>query len=97
MGSTSFPPLKGYRTMVWCVAKLDGHWNAIYPGQGGDVGIAAEYRVQNPSAKIRVIGWDLNMTHYGHVELPEQLAGAVFNVVDWMVSDNATARTASLN
>ena len=95
--STSFPPLKGYRTMVWCVAKLDGHWNAIYPGQGGDVGIAAEYRVQNPSAKIRVIGWDLNLTHYGHVELPEQLAGAVFNVVDWMVSDSATARTASLN
>jgi hypothetical protein len=83
--STSFPPAKGYRTMVWCVGKLDGHWNAIYPAQGGDVAIAAEYRLRNPGAKIRVIGWDLNITHYAHVEMPEQLAAAIIGVTDWMM------------
>lgn len=87
--STSYAPTKGYRTMVWCVAKLDGHWNALYPAQGGDVAIAAEYRKRNPSAKIRVIGWDLNVTHYAHVELPEQLAGAFINVIDWMMQQDS--------
>ncbi|MBL9208171.1 MAG: hypothetical protein JNN01_24005 [Opitutaceae bacterium] len=87
--STSYAPATGYRTMVWCVGKLDGHWNALYPAQGGDVGIAAEYRLRNPKAKIRVIGWDLNVTHYAHVELPEQLAGAFIHVVDWMMKQDS--------
>jgi len=87
--STSFAPTRGYRTMVWCVAKLDGHWNALYPDAGGDVTIAKEYRRRNPDAKIRVIGWDLPMTHYGHVELPEQLAAAFVDVIDWMLRQDS--------
>jgi hypothetical protein len=87
--STSYSPAKGYKTMVWCVGKLDGHWNAIYPAQGGDVGIAAEYRLRNPSAKIRVIGWDLNITHYAHIEVPEQLAAAIISVTDWMMKQDS--------
>lgn len=83
--STSFAPTTGYKTMVWCVAKLDGHWNALYPDMGGDVTLAKEYLRRNPTAKVRVIGWDLNMTHYGHVELPEQLAAGFVDVVDWMM------------
>ncbi len=83
--STSFAPTTGYRTMVWCVAKLDGHWNALYPDQGGDVVLAKEYLRRNPTAKVRVIGWDLNLTHYGHVELPEQLAAGFIDVIDWMM------------
>ena len=86
--STSYIPLKGYRTMVWCVGKLDGHWNPLYPGQGTDVRIAEEYKLHNPKATIRVIGWDLNVTHYAHVELPEQLAGAFVQVVDWMMKQD---------
>jgi hypothetical protein len=87
--STSFPPAGGYKTMVWCVGKLDGHWNAIYPAQGGDVGIAADYRLRNPKARIRVIGWDLNITHYAHVEMPEQLAAAIISVTDWMMKQGS--------
>ncbi|MEO6002212.1 MAG: hypothetical protein ABIZ04_21355 [Opitutus sp.] len=87
--STSFSPAMGFRTMVWCVGKLDGHWNAIYPAQGGDVGIAAEYRLRNPHAKIRVIGWDLNVTHYAHVEVPEQLAAAIISVTSWMMKQDS--------
>ena len=47
------------------------------------------YRRRNPDATIRVIGWDLNMTHYGHVELPEQLAAAFINVVGWMMQTDS--------
>ncbi len=87
--STSFAPTTGYKTMVWCVAKLDGHWNALYPDSGGDVTLAREYLRRNPTAKVRVIGWDLNLTHYGHVELPEQLGAAFIDVVDWMMKQDA--------
>lgn len=86
--STSYAPTQGYRTMVWCVGKFDGHWNAIYPAAGGDVGIAAEFRLRNPKAKIRVIGWDLGVTHYAHVELPQQLAGGFIEVVDWILKQD---------
>ena len=86
--STSFAPTTGYKTMVWCVAKLDGHWNALYPDAGTDVTIAKEYLRRNPDAKIRVIGWDLNLTHYGHVELPEHLGAAFIDVVDWMMKQD---------
>ncbi|HRE04842.1 MAG TPA: hypothetical protein PKX00_04480 [Opitutaceae bacterium] len=87
--STSYVPVKGYKTMVWCVGKLDGHWNALYPAEGTDVRIAAEYKLHNPKATIRVIGWDLNVTHYAHVEMPEQLAAAFIQVVDWMVKQDS--------
>jgi len=86
--STSFAPTTGYKTMVWCVAKLDGHWNALYPDAGTDVTIAKEYLRRNPDAKIRVIGWDLNLPHYGHVELPEHLGAAFIDVVDWMMKQD---------
>lgn len=86
--STSYAPSQGYRTMVWCVGKFDGHWNPIYPASGTDVGIAAEFRLRNPQARIRAIGWDLGVTHYAHVELPEQLAGAFIDVVDWILKQD---------
>lgn len=87
--STSFAPTTGYRTMVWVVAKLDGHWNALYPAAGTDVTIARGYARRNPAAAIRVLGFDLNLTHYGHVEMPEQLAAAFVDVVDWMIAQDA--------
>ncbi|MDB6165425.1 MAG: hypothetical protein JWQ83_565, partial [Lacunisphaera sp.] len=48
-----------------------------------------EYRLRNPSAKIRVIGWDLNITHYAHIEVPEQLAAAIISVTDWMMKQDS--------
>ena len=40
---------------------------------------------KNPDAPIRLINWDPPMTHYGHLELPRQLAAAHFSVVRWLV------------
>lgn len=93
--ATHYPSATGYRTMVWVVAKLDGHWNALYPDEGTDVAIAKEFRRRNPGAKVRVLGWDLNLTHYGHVEMPEQLAAGFVSVVQWMTKSDTL--TASLN
>ena len=51
--------------------------------------LAKQYLRRNPNAKVRVIGWDLNMTHYGHVELPAQLAAGFDDVVNWMLKQDA--------
>jgi hypothetical protein len=32
-----------------------------------------------------LINWDPPMTHYGHLELPKQLAAAHYSVVRWLV------------
>ena len=78
--------MDGFRRMVWTTAKLDrNHWNAEEPMRSIEVFIANEYRAKNPDAQVRLINWDLPMTHYGHLELPQQLAAAHYSVVRWLV------------
>ena len=48
-----------------------------------EVFFATEYRAKNPGAKIRLIVWDPPLTHYGHVEMPKQLAAADYSVIRW--------------
>ena len=55
------------------------------PMKSLEVSIANEYRAKNPNAKVRLIIWDPPMTHYGHLELPRQLASAHYSVVRWLV------------
>jgi len=55
------------------------------PMKSVEVFVANEYRAKNPNAQIRLINWDPPMTHYGHLELPRQLAAAHFSVVRWLV------------
>jgi hypothetical protein len=47
--------------------------------------VANEYRAKNPGAEIRLLNFDPPMTHYGHLELPRQLAAAHYSVVRWVV------------
>ncbi len=47
--------------------------------------VANEYRAKNPDAEIRLINWDPPMTHYGHLELPRELAAAEVAVVQWLM------------
>ena len=83
---TNFTRMDGYQRMVWTTAKFDrNHWNAEDPMRSIEVFIANEYRAKNPKAQIRVINWDLAMTHYGHLELPRELAAAHYSVVRWLV------------
>ena len=83
---TNFTRMDGFRRMVWTTAHLDrNHWNPEQPMKSIEVFIANEYRAKNPDAQIRLINWDPPMTHYGHLELPKQLAAAHFSVVRWLV------------
>jgi hypothetical protein len=82
--STAFVRMDGFNQMVWCVAHYDrNHWVPETPMDSWEVFLAKEFRLKNPEAKVRIIVWDLPMTHYGHVEKPKELAAAFYSVVRW--------------
>ncbi len=82
--STHYTRMDGYTQMVWTVAHYDrNHWVPEDPMKSWEVFIANEYRAKNPDAQIRLMVWDPLMTHYGHLELPRQLAAATYSVVRW--------------
>ncbi|AOS45714.1 hypothetical protein Verru16b_02801 [Lacunisphaera limnophila] len=82
--STAYTRMDGFNQMVWCVAHYDrNHWVPETPMDSWEVFLAKEFRLKNPDAKVRIIVWDLPMTHYGHVEKPQQLAAAFYSVVRW--------------
>lgn len=83
---TNFTRMDGYKRMVWTTAHFDrNHWNPEDPMKSIEVFVANEYRAKNPQAEIRVLNFDPPMTHYGHLELPRQLASAHYSVVRWLV------------
>jgi hypothetical protein len=83
---TNFTRMDGFKRMVWTTAHFDrNHWNPEDPMKSVEVFVANEYRAKNPDAEIRLINWDPPMTHYGHLELPKQLAAAHYSVVRWLV------------
>jgi hypothetical protein len=83
---THYTRMDGFRRMVWTTAHFDrNHWNPEQPMKSIEVFIANEYRAKNPDAEIRLINWDPPMTHYGHLELPKQLAAAHYQVVRWLM------------
>jgi hypothetical protein len=81
---THYTRMDGYQKMVWTVGHFDrNHWVPEDPMKAVEVFIATEYRAKNPNAKVRLIVWDPPMTHYGHLELPKELAAADYSVVRW--------------
>ncbi|MCH8858410.1 MAG: hypothetical protein IID54_02380 [Proteobacteria bacterium] len=82
---THYTRMDGFSKMVWMTARRDtNHWEPEDQMRSPEVFFANEYRIKNPDAAIRLINWDLPMTHYGHLELPRQLAGATLAVVRWL-------------
>jgi hypothetical protein len=85
--STYFTRITGFKKMVWTVAHMDrNHWLPEDPLNSEEVYVANQFRVANPTAPIRVIVWDPQMTHYGHLELPRQKAAADYSVIRWLVN-----------
>ena len=83
--TTMRAPLTGYRKMIWTVAKLDdGHWHED-PAKARELQVADEFRRNNPGAAMRVLVFDLPLTHYGHIEKPRQLAGGLAAALAWLV------------
>jgi hypothetical protein len=86
--ATHYTRMDGFRRMVWTTAHFDrNHWNPEDPMRSVEVFIANEYRAKNPEAEVRLINWDLPMTHYGHLECPRELAAAEFAVVRWLMRE----------
>ena len=82
--STMEDTVDGYKKMVWTTAALDdGHWDSD-PQKARELFVANQFRRRNPEAQIRVMVYDLPMTHYGHIEKPRQLAGATLAAVKWL-------------
>jgi hypothetical protein len=82
--TTMRSPVSGYRKMIWTTAALDdGHW-AKDPANARELQVANEFRRANPKAPIRVLLFDLPMTHYGHIEKPRQLAGGLVAALTWL-------------
>lgn len=82
--STMHAPLTGYRKMLWTTAALDdGHWNED-PAAARELLVANEFRRKNPGVPIRVLLFDVPMTHYGHIEKPRQLAGGLIAALTWL-------------
>jgi hypothetical protein len=82
--TTTRSPVQGYRKMIWTVGALDdGHWNKE-PAEARDLQVADEFRAANPQAPIRVLVFDVPMTHYGHIEKPRQLAGGLIAALTWL-------------
>jgi hypothetical protein len=83
--TTMRSPLTGYKKMIWTTSRLDGgHWDADNPAEARELLIANEFRQKNPGVPIRVLMFDLPMTHYGHVEKPRQLAGGLLAALKWL-------------
>lgn len=82
--TTMSSPHTGYERMIWTTARLDtGHWNTNI-GEARELLIANEFREKNPDAEIRVLLYDLPMTHYGHIEKPKQLSGGIVAALKWL-------------
>jgi hypothetical protein len=82
--TTMRAPLTGYQRMIWTVARLDdGHWNEDV-AKARELQVANEFRRSNPGVPIRVLLFDLPMTHYGHIEKPRQLAGGLVAALTWL-------------
>ena len=82
--ATMRAPVTGYRKMIWTVGKLDdGHWNAD-PSRARELQVADQFRSANPGVPIRVLLFDVPVTHYAHIEKPRQLAGGLVAALTWL-------------
>lgn len=83
--ATHYTSMVGFSKMVWMTARWDtNHWVPEDQMKAPELFVANEYRRKNPAAEIRLINWDLRMTHYGHQEMPRELAAATYSVVRWL-------------
>ncbi|MBI4634119.1 MAG: hypothetical protein HY742_09550 [Deltaproteobacteria bacterium] len=83
--ATNNAPITGYKKMVWVNGKWDeGHWHKTSSEKARELTIANQFRERNPQAAIRILVFDLPMTHYGHIEKPREVAGGLIAAVQWL-------------
>jgi len=84
--TTMRSPVTGYKKMIWTVSRLDtGHWDEDL-SKARELLIANEFREANPGIPIRVLLFDVPMTHFGHSEKPRELAGGLVAALRWLTA-----------
>jgi hypothetical protein len=82
--ATMRTPIDRYQRMIWTTAMSDdGHWDPDAT-KARELFVANQFRAKNPGAEIRVLVYDVPMTHYGHIERPRQLAGGTLAAIKWV-------------
>jgi hypothetical protein len=75
----------GYLRMIWAVGKWDKrHWSKTTPSQAHELSIADQFRAENPGAAVRMMVFDLPLTHYGHIEKPKEVAVGLAGAAHWL-------------
>jgi hypothetical protein len=83
--STMRSPHTGYTKMIWTTSRLDtGHWNPDNVSESRELLIANEFRQKNPGIPIRVLLFDVPLTHFGHAEQPKQISGGFLAAIKWL-------------
>jgi hypothetical protein len=78
-------PHTGYTKMIWTTSNLDtGHWNPDNVSESRELLIANEFRQKNPGVPIRVLLFDVPLTHFGYGEMPKQLSGGFLAALKWL-------------
>jgi hypothetical protein len=83
--STMRSPHTGYSKMIWTTSRLDtGHWNPDNVSESRELLIANEFRQKNLGVPIRVLLFDVPLTHFGYAEQPKQLSGGFLAALKWL-------------
>lgn len=91
-------PLTGYGAIIRTMAgdDLAGRLNERTLAGNRTMQMLEELRELNPEAQVRLLIFDVPMTHYGHVERPKQLAGGLLAALQWLVQQSPAERRNNL-
>jgi pimeloyl-ACP methyl ester carboxylesterase len=80
-------PLTGYRAIIRTMAGDDiaGRLSEEILAKNRTMQVVNELRQHNPDAEVRLLIFDVPMTHYGHIERPKQLAGGLLAALRWLM------------
>ena len=80
-------PLTGYRAILRAAAgdEIAGRLSEETLAGNRTMQMLEELRQHNPDAQVRLLIFDVPMTHYGHIERPKQLAGGLLAALRWLM------------
>ncbi len=83
---TNQSPVTGYQKMIWTVGKWDkAHWHKSQIEKARELRIANQFLQKDPKTEVKVIVYDLPLTHYGHIERPRHVAGGLYEAMQWLL------------
>ena len=79
-------PVVPWERMGWVVGRADrGHWNETREDLAREWFVRDRFARSVPGVTAKVVLVDAPLTHYGHIEAPQQLAAILLRTVNWLV------------